>query len=89
MSKGKIEKLAGLGSLTEEQLALGEEVGRADLTLTALAVATRVLSKAPPERAKDDLRAMKLLFHELADGYAELWQQRAEYLLGGDGGENA
>lgn len=85
MSKDKIDKLAALGSQSEEQLAFTEEVGRVDLTLTALAVAIDVLGKIPPEREQGDLRAMKLLFHELAGGDWELWQDRAKYLVDGDG----
>jgi hypothetical protein len=84
MSKDTIDKLAGLGSLTEEHLASVEEVGRVDLTLTALAVAIHVLDKVPPEREGGDLKAMKLLFHELAGDDADIWGERAEYLVDGD-----
>lgn len=83
MSKGKIDKLAALGSRTEEEMAFADEVGRADLTLTALAVAIHALGKVPPDRSQDDLRAMKLLLHELAGDDWELWQERARYLVDG------
>lgn len=84
MSGSEIDKLADLGSLTEEQLALGEAVGRAGLTMTALAIAIHVLSRVPSERHGGDLKAMKLLFHELAEGDEEVWQERAAYLLDGE-----
>lgn len=84
MSDNKIDRLAALGSQTEEQLAFAQEVGRADLILTALAVAIHALSKVPVERGGSDLRAMKLLFHELAGVEWESWQDRAKYLVDGD-----
>lgn len=84
MSKDTIDKLAGLGSRTEEELAFSEAVGRIDLTLTALAIAIHVLKRVPPEREGGDLKAMKLLFHDLADGDEDIWQERAEYLVDGD-----
>ncbi len=83
MSKDAIDKLASLGSQTEEQFAFAQEVGRADLTLTALAVAIHVLGKVPPERGHDDLKAMKLLLHELAGDDAEFWRDRAKHLVDG------
>jgi hypothetical protein len=83
MSKDAIDKLAGLGSQTAGQLAFAEEVGRADLTLTALAVAIYVLGKAPPERSQEDLKAMRLLFRELAGEDSDIWKGRAEYLVEG------
>lgn len=85
MSKDTIDKLAGLGSSTEEQMALVEEVGRTDLTLTAFAVAIHVLRKAPPGRSGDDLKAMRLLFHELAGDDQDIWAVRAAYLVDGSG----
>jgi len=85
VSKDKIDKLAALGSRTEEQLAFSQEVVRADLTLTALAVAIHVLRRIPLEREQGDLKAMKLMFHELAGEDGELWLDRAKYLL--EGGE--
>ena len=85
MSKDKIDKLAALGSQTEHQLVFSQEVGRVDLTLTALAVAINVLRRLPPERAQGDLKAMKLMFHELAGEDGDLWLDRARYLVEGGG----
>lgn len=83
MSKDTIDKLAALGSRTEEHLAFVEEVGRADLTLTALAVAIQVLGRVPLERSQEDLKAMRLLFHEIAGEDRAIWEARAEYLVDG------
>lgn len=87
MSKDTIDRLAALGSLTGEQMATGEEINRASLTMTALAIAVHVLGKVPPEREGGDLKAMKLLLHELAEGDADIWMGRAEYLVDGAVGE--
>jgi hypothetical protein len=84
MSKNEIDKLAALGSQSEEQLRQAEAIGRADLTLTALAVAIHVLSKSQVERARTDLPAMRLMFHELAGEDGDLWQERARYLVDGE-----
>lgn len=83
MSKREIDKLAALGSRTEEHLALAQEAVRADLTLTAMAVAIHVLSKVPDERHGGDLGAMKLLFHEMVEEDGEIWIERAAYLVEG------
>jgi hypothetical protein len=65
-------------------LAFSEEVGRADLTLTALAVAISALGKVSPDRSGGDLKAMRLLFHELAGDDSDVWEERAAFLVDGD-----
>lgn len=87
MSKDEIDKLAALGSYSEERLAFAEAVGRADLTMTALAIAIHVLRNVPPERDGGTLKAMKLLFHEEAGDDMDIWEDRAKYLLDGEGGD--
>jgi hypothetical protein len=84
MTKDTIDRLAGLGSRTEADLAFSEEVGRADLTLTALAVAISALGKVSPDRSGGDLKAMRLLFHELAGDDSDVWEERAAFLVDGD-----
>lgn len=87
MSDDTIGKLARLGAVSEEHLAFVEAAGRADLTLTALAVAIRALERLPFKRDGGDLKAMKLLFHEVAGDDAEVWEGRAEVLLDGADGK--
>lgn len=82
MRNDEIDRLASMGSITEEQLAIAENAGRIDLTLTALAIAIRTMKRVPLER-QADLKAMRLLFHELAGDDADIWEERAEYLVAG------